>query len=135
MLDAGGSILKKEQFFKSICTINDTSSIKMNTVISPVTIPTSFLGRKDRGQSPARIYYYAYYMRHITKRNISFLLFSIILFIVFYAPMKELITLSFHNELYSHIVLIPFVSGYFIFIEREKIFSDIRYSLVQLELF
>lgn len=36
--------------------------------------------------------------------------------------------LSFNNELYSHIVLIPFVSGYLFYTERMKIFAEKRYS-------
>lgn len=41
--------------------------------------------------------------------------------IIFYAPLKDLLVLSFHNnELYSHIILIPFISGYFIYIRRKK---------------
>ena len=36
--------------------------------------------------------------------------------------------LLFKSELYSHIILIPIVSGYFIYLKRRIIFSDLEYS-------
>jgi exosortase len=66
--------------------------------------------------------------KQMTPRNILFIFFNVIAIVMFYAPMKELITLSFHNELYSHIVLIPLISGYFIYSARKKIFSNMDYS-------
>jgi exosortase len=35
---------------------------------------------------------------------------------------------SFHNELYSHIVLIPFISGYFLYEKRKELFNNPDYS-------
>ncbi|MFV1950678.1 MAG: exosortase/archaeosortase family protein [Nitrospinota bacterium] len=64
----------------------------------------------------------------MTPRNIFFLFFNIVAFIVFYVSLRDLLTLSFHKEVYSHIVLIPLVSGYFMYSERKIIFSDRRYS-------
>jgi exosortase len=66
--------------------------------------------------------------RHITPRNILFLFFNIATIIMFYAPLRDLIALSLHNANYSHIVLIPFISGYFIYLRRKAIFADIHYS-------
>jgi exosortase len=66
--------------------------------------------------------------RHITTRNILFILFNIITFIMFYGPMKNLIALSLRSEYYSHIILIPLISGYFMYLRRKAIFSDIHYS-------
>ncbi len=43
--------------------------------------------------------------------------------------MKDLILSSFHNDLYSHILLIPLVSGYLILAMRNRIFSETSYSL------
>jgi exosortase len=62
------------------------------------------------------------------KRNILFILFSIIGLIIFYASFKELFRHSFHEELYSHVILVPFVSGYFMYLRRKELFSDARYS-------
>lgn len=64
----------------------------------------------------------------MTPRNLFFIFFNIMAFIIFYEPMRELITLSFHREVYSHIILIPLVSGYFIYLERKAIFSITKYS-------
>jgi len=66
--------------------------------------------------------------RHITTRNILFILFNIVTIIMFYGPMRNLIALSLHNAYYSHIILIPFISGYFMYLRRKAIFSDINYS-------
>jgi len=63
------------------------------------------------------------------KRNIIFISFSIISLIIFYLPFKELLRHSFHEELYSHIILVPFVSGYFIFLKRKQIRLGMGYSL------
>lgn len=35
-----------------------------------------------------------------------------------------------YNELYSHMVLIPFVSGYFLYMRRKTILSDTNYSYI-----
>jgi exosortase len=57
-----------------------------------------------------------------------FLFFNIVTIIIFYAPMRDLIGLSLRNEYYSHIILIPLISGYFMYLRRKAIFSDINYS-------
>ncbi len=64
----------------------------------------------------------------ITPRNLLFLLFSIVTFLTFYAPLKTLITLALHNNLYSHIVFIPLISGYLIYSKRKVIFLNMHYS-------
>jgi len=61
-------------------------------------------------------------------RNLFFIFFNIMALIIFYTPVKELITLSFHEETYSHIVLIPLISGYFIYSKRKTIFAKTGYS-------
>jgi exosortase len=66
--------------------------------------------------------------RQITPRNILFLFFNIVTITVCYAPLRDLITLSLDNEYYSHIILIPFISGYFMYSRRKAIFSDLHYS-------
>lgn len=66
--------------------------------------------------------------RQITPRNILFLAFNIVALITFYAPMRDLIALSLHSETYSHIILIPLISGYFMYLKRKSVFSDTNYS-------
>ena len=67
------------------------------------------------------------YMRK-NIRNILFVSFSAAMLAVVFAPLKELITRSFHNQVYSHIILIPLVSGYFLYSKRRAIFSNMDYS-------
>jgi exosortase len=50
--------------------------------------------------------------------------------LIFWHSISDLIRYSFNHESSSHIVLIPFISAYLIYIERERIFSRQRYSLV-----
>jgi len=64
----------------------------------------------------------------MVPRNLLFLLFSLVIFAMFFHPLKELMGLLFKSELYSHIILIPIVSIYFLFLKRRIIFSDLEYS-------
>jgi|GEM_PF-5241986 len=66
----------------------------------------------------------------IISKNIFFPAFNILLGAIYYGPLKELITLSFRNELYSHIILIPLVSGYFLFLNRKSLLAKVNYSYV-----
>jgi exosortase len=42
--------------------------------------------------------------------------------------MRDLITMSLQRETYSHIILIPFISGYFMYLRKRTIFSDTNYA-------
>jgi lysylphosphatidylglycerol synthetase-like protein (DUF2156 family) len=66
--------------------------------------------------------------RQMTPRNILLLSFNILALILFYAPMRDLVTMSLQSETYSHIILIPFISGYFMYLRRKAIFSDTDYA-------
>lgn len=46
------------------------------------------------------------------------LIFAVVLAVVFYRPLLDLVEFAPHKELYSHILLIPFVSGYLIWLKR-----------------
>ena len=48
--------------------------------------------------------------------------------IVSYFPVLTLFQIDLHGEYYSHIILIPFISAYFIYDNRKSIISDYRYS-------
>jgi exosortase len=61
-------------------------------------------------------------------RSASFLAFNVIALVIFYAPLLELLKLSFHEGLYSHVLLIPLLCGYLIYLKRKEIFSNIEYS-------
>ena len=62
-------------------------------------------------------------------RHLWFGLITILIGFVFYGPLKILYSLSQGNELYSHILVIPFASGYILFLKRKKILSDLKYSI------
>ena len=47
---------------------------------------------------------------------------------MFYEPLRELTKFSVHSMFYSHIWLIPFVSVFFMFTGRKKIFANLKYS-------
>ena len=57
-------------------------------------------------------------------RSMLFLLFLGLSMALFYAPMSMLVRSSLDNELYSHIILIPFVSIYLIYTGRREIFRE-----------
>ena len=60
--------------------------------------------------------------------NIFFLFFNIVAIAAFFSPMRALFSLSMRSNLYSHIFLIPLVSGYLIYSDRREIFSSSRPS-------
>ena len=68
--------------------------------------------------------------RVIIPRNIYFLFFNFILLLSFYFPLKKLVTLSFTEELYSHILVIPIISGYLIYQKRKVISLHAGYSFI-----
>ena len=64
----------------------------------------------------------------IEYRNVGFLVFTCLIGAIFYMPLKDLFSLLLANELYSHIIVIPFVSGYSLYLRRQKIVLEIEYS-------
>jgi exosortase len=67
-------------------------------------------------------------IKYINKRNIFFLFFAAISILMFYVPLREIISSSLRSDYYDHIILIPFVSAFFIFLRRKEIFSNVYYS-------
>jgi exosortase len=63
-----------------------------------------------------------------TIRLTLFFLYSFAVLIFSYSSLKELVGLSLQNKNYSHIPLIPVISGCFLYMRRKKIFSDLNYS-------
>lgn len=64
------------------------------------------------------------------KRNIFFLALIVAAGLMFYGPFRDLLRSTVAKEYYSHIVLIPFVSLYLLFVRRREIFADIDYAFV-----
>ena len=74
-------------------------------------------------------------MHHLTgvsrdNRHIFFIVFSMATFAIFFSSLRELFFISFHNELYSHIILIPFIGAYFMYEKRKELFVKSEYSFV-----
>jgi exosortase len=59
---------------------------------------------------------------YLTKKNILFLFLTVAVGLMMYPPLWDLITSTDHGEYYSHIVLIPLVSGYFMYLKRKELF-------------
>jgi len=68
--------------------------------------------------------------RKMISGHLCFLFFTAVTLILFYTPLRDLMILSFHKEVYSHIILVPLVSGYFFYLNRKAIFSNVRRSFV-----
>lgn len=62
------------------------------------------------------------------KRNIFLFSFSIIALLMFYGPLKDLLRSSLHSDYYSHIVLIPLISGYLIYSKRKILTPKLGFS-------
>ena len=54
------------------------------------------------------------------------ILFTAILLVIFGRPLFRLAVYALHSELYSHILLIPFVCAYLIRLNKEKLALDSR---------
>ena len=65
---------------------------------------------------------------YANRRNVLFLPFCVLAFLMAYSSIKDLYTSSSHREYYSHIVLIPLISIYLIYQNRRGIFSEQKYS-------
>ena len=64
------------------------------------------------------------------KRTGLFLVFVTVAGVMFYGPFRDLMKAAMRSDYYSHIVLIPLVSAYLLFIRRKEIFADIEYAVV-----
>ena len=65
----------------------------------------------------------------MTKRNLSFAFATLVLMALYWTPLKTLATFSSHNDIYLYIGVTPLVSASLIFLEKERIFSCVRYDL------
>jgi exosortase len=64
------------------------------------------------------------------KRTALFLAFVAVAALMFYGPFRDMMRAALGSEYYSHIVLIPFVSAYLLFVRRKEIFANIEYAFV-----
>ncbi|MGH9352753.1 MAG: exosortase/archaeosortase family protein [Terriglobia bacterium] len=63
------------------------------------------------------------------RRDLYFALFMLLTCAAFSAPLRALLKLSYDNDSYSHVVLIPLISGLLIYFERRSIFARVEYGL------
>jgi exosortase len=61
-------------------------------------------------------------------RNIYFAIYGIVLIALYFEQLGELTKLALDVQLYSHFLLIPFVSAFLLFKRREAVLSEISYS-------
>ena len=61
-----------------------------------------------------------------TASHLSFGLFLLLSSILFRAPLYALADLAIHDEHYSHIALIPFISAFLVYVKRKQVFHDYR---------
>jgi len=68
-------------------------------------------------------------MKYLRTRghNFSFLSFSILLLLLFRGSLEALVRLSLQDDRYSHILLIPILSTWLVYIQRRAVFSAVRY--------
>jgi len=64
-----------------------------------------------------------------SPRTVGFVASTILTFILFRDPLRSLVNLSLHDDQFSHIILIPFISGLLAYMGRQRIFHKPRYSL------
>jgi exosortase len=67
---------------------------------------------------------------NITRANIAFGCFVLLSVAVYWNTLKALTLFSVQHESSSHVVLIPLISAYLLYTERERIFQIVRPSIV-----
>ncbi len=65
---------------------------------------------------------------HISIRNAIFVFMCLIGVGIVYTPLTQVFHQGARSEYYSHIMLIPLVTGYLIYTRRKRVFIDITYS-------
>lgn len=59
-------------------------------------------------------------------RDLWFILFLVLSFVLFRPSLTDLVSLSFRDDRYSHVVLIPFISLCLVYMERRRIFCEAK---------
>lgn len=67
-------------------------------------------------------------LKELTPRDLLFFFYTLGIVVLYRDPLIKLLSLSRNSELYSHLVIIPFISGYFFWTRRKAIFSGTNYS-------
>ena len=64
----------------------------------------------------------------MTKRNLFFVVATLVTMGLYWTPLKAVVTLSFHSDVYPYFGAIPLVSACLIYLEKERLFSGVRYD-------
>ena len=62
------------------------------------------------------------------RPHLPFAMFGLASAALFWAPLHQLVSLSLADQRYSHIILIPAISAFFLYRERHRIFGRIAFS-------
>src|SRR5208282_1010147 len=62
------------------------------------------------------------------RRHASFIAFIVISSLAFYKTLSALVEYSLHNDSSSHIVVIPLIAFFLLYMERKTVFSNTRTS-------
>jgi len=65
----------------------------------------------------------------MTKRNLYFVSATLIATGLYWTPLKTQVTVSFHSDMYPYTGVIPLLSACLIYLEKERIFSHVRYDM------
>ena len=65
----------------------------------------------------------------MTKRNLCFVFATLVVTALYWTPLKTLATLSLHSGIYPYTCVIPLLSACLIYLEKDRIFSRVRYDL------
>jgi exosortase len=60
----------------------------------------------------------------IDRRHFEFLVFFVLSIAIFWTPLRAAASLSWNDDRYSHLLIIPVISGFLLYLERGKIFSQ-----------
>ncbi len=64
----------------------------------------------------------------MTRRNLYFAFATLVAAGLYWTPLKSLVTSSLQSEVYAYTGLIPVLSAFLIYLEKERIFSRVRYD-------
>jgi exosortase len=64
----------------------------------------------------------------MTRRNLCFALATVAAAALYWTPLNALMTFSFHSGIYPYTGVIPLLSACLIYMEKERIFSHVRYD-------
>ena len=65
----------------------------------------------------------------MTRRFWPFLAFNIAFMLFYWSSLRELFVFSLKSELYSHIPLVPLISAYLLYKDRDKLTKSARWSV------